>query len=88
MANPLHRRPRAQCTRARADETYTTTRGSNTVAGKTISQEDGSFDALVSNFNFWGVKDGNVDPAIAGLNIVLRVRHPLQHEALHVATTA
>ncbi len=71
-----------------ADETYTTTRGSNTVAGKTISQDDGSFDVLVSNINFWGVEDGSADPAIAGPNIMRRVRHSLQHEALHVAIDA
>ncbi|WP_243012237.1 hypothetical protein [Cryobacterium zhongshanensis] len=71
-----------------ADEAYTTTRGSNTVAGKTISQSDGSFDVLVSNINFWGVEPSSVDPAIAGPNIVRRVRHSLQHEALHVAIDA
>lgn len=71
---------------AYATTPYTVGRGANTVGGKAVTQEDGTFDVLVSP-SVWHVEESDdVPQAIA--DMAARVRHTFMHEAGHVAIDA
>jgi hypothetical protein len=73
----------AELDSAYAEVPYSTERGTNTVAGKTVKQDDGTFDVLLST-DIWNVYEGpDVEQAL--IEMGERVRHGLLHEAGHVA---
>lgn len=71
---------------AYATTPYTVERGANTVAGKTVTQDDGTFDVLISSA-IWNVEvSDDVEQAVG--DMAARVRHTFMHEAGHVAIDA